>query len=156
LKRGIRLIRKSPYLIQTKNDIENISKELEINPEYCSDIIDTFFKSIRNIVNTDDRMPIIKLPIIGQFNPTISSIRRMIGGTLRLYYKGKIPKFVAQYRIKKYWALRNRLIYEDRGYNMYREWIGVDKEYRKYLITEELEEIVNDFYKRKRTPKMDF
>lgn len=149
--------RNSPYLKATSEIVEEASELVGLNPEEGANHLDAFFMVIKDVINNDDRMPTLKMPIMGYFKPTLGGIRRTIRIAFRMYRAGRIPKKVLDYRIKKWWWIRDRIIREKRGENMWQLWRNIPRDWRKKdKEFAKLEKEVIDYYRNNRTPKSDY
>lgn len=138
--------RASPYLKQTESQIEIAAKEAGITPEMGGQILDHFFRSVRSFIN-DDRMPAIMLPVWGKLTPTIGSIRRAIRLGFKMYRLGRIPKRILEYRVKRLWPIRLRLIYTKLKKETFKDWYKIPSNWVNLVLKKEVSAVDRFYYK---------
>lgn len=138
--------RNSPYLTQTESQIKESAESVGISLEDGKKIIDHFFRTFRYFLH-DDRMPTISIPIWGKITPTFGSIRRAIRASFRLFRSGRIPKRILEYRIKKFWPVRLRLIYEKRHARTFLFWHKVPRDWVSICLKNELAAAERFYYR---------
>lgn len=138
--------RNSPYLTQTEEEIKKSAEEAGISLEDGKKVIDHFFRSFRYFLH-DDRMPTIVIPVWGKIKPTFGSIRRAIRSSFRLFREGRIPRRILEYRIKKYWPIRLRLIYEKLHHRTFLFWYKIPRNWVSIYLKKELAAVDRFYYK---------
>lgn len=134
----------SPYEKQTEPQIQAAADSIGITKEQGMKILDHFFLTFREFLS-DERMPTIFFPGFGLFRPTIGSIRRALRISFRLFKENKMPREIAVYRVRKFWPIRKRLIYEKNSENTTRDWYRVPTNWTEHAIKEDLE-AANKYY----------
>jgi hypothetical protein len=76
---------------------------------------------------TDPRVPRVRLPLIGTFNPKVSRIYNSLKGSIRFYKWGFTNYDYIVSRIERIWPVRNRLIKEKMGKLTWNEWNKEEK-----------------------------
>jgi hypothetical protein len=127
--------RNSNYQQQTLEQINNAADTAGITREQGLELVDDYFYIMRSFLN-DERMPAFYLPYMGKITPTLGSIRRSVGLTLKLYKTDKITKDIALYRIKKFWPIRRRLLNEQSNKETFKYWINIPAAWQKEGIKE--------------------
>ena len=127
--------RASPYLKQTEKELEMYGKIVGITLEQAQRIIQIFFLTLREFLS-DERMPTIMLPGFGKIRPTLGAISKTFRLSLRYYKEKKIPKQILDWRLKRLWPVRLRLIYEKSGKNTYKHWSKVPSNWYKTELKE--------------------
>lgn len=138
--------RNSPYLTQTEPEIKQAAEAAGISLEDGKKIIDHFFRAFRFFMH-DDRMPTISIPVWGKITPTFGSLRRALRASFRLYRENKIPRRILEYRIKKFWPIRLRLIYEKKHHNTFLFWYKIPRNWVSIYLKNELAAADRFYYK---------
>lgn len=138
--------RNSPYLTQTENQIKEAAEAAGLTLEDGKKIVDHYFKAFRYFLH-DDRMPTILIPSWGKIKPTFGSLRRAIRSSIRLFRENRIPKRIVEYRIKKYWPVRLRLIYEKKKHRTFLFWYKVPRDWVSTYLKNELAAADRFYYK---------
>jgi hypothetical protein len=125
----------SNYQQQTIDQIREASILAGLSEDQGIELIDNYFHIVRTFLN-DERMPSFMLPYMGKITPTLGSIRRSVGLTLKLYKTDKITKDIALYRIKKFWPIRRRLLKEAENKETFKYWIDIPSAWQKEGIKE--------------------
>ncbi len=130
--------RKSPYLKQTEKELETAGKIVGLTLEQSQRTIQIFFLIMRDFLS-DERMPIIIFPGFGKLRATLGSLRRVINLSIRLFKSGKIPKQILSWRLKRFWPVRLRLIYENSGQKTPKDWSKIPSNWYSKGLKEEYE-----------------
>lgn len=130
------------YLVQTEPELLEAAKAAGITKDEAIFFIDLYFQTIAEIVD-DDRMPKFSIPFIGVFHPTMGMIRRALMMSYTLFKEGKVARIVHEFKILKFWPIRNRIIKEESECVHY-WWARVPKDWVKQAYPEKYAEI-DDF-----------
>ena len=138
--------RNSPYLTQTEDQIREAAESVGMSLEDGKVILDDFFRTLRYFMH-DDRVPTIAIPIWGKITPTFGSLRRAIRAAFRMYRQNRIPRRILEYRIKKYWPIRLRLIYELKHHRTFLFWYKIPRDWVSLCLKNELAAADRFYYK---------
>lgn len=156
---GIKTSRNPTYLIATKNEIVAAREKAGITQEQAELVLSTFFRFLYGILN-DDRLPSFRIPFLGKFAPTYTSIRRALYKSFNYYHGGYSPRVSLVKKIKTLWPIRQRLVRYDKRKlrkssrkdveNVYKDWEHIPSDFLKEHLGQELLDAEQQFYKKQK------
>lgn len=99
--------RSSRYLELLSKEIEESCTEAGIDPKYGPELIDGFFKRLRDIFE-DPRVPTVNIPGFGTFRPHFFRLSSIIGRKIAFFKKGNYPRYILEATFKRLWPIYKR------------------------------------------------
>ena len=127
------------FLRNLKNELEEVSKEHNIEIELLKVLIDEMFYDIRKLI-TSPKMPVITLSSFGTFRPSFKKINFLLDKCVQVMHKLLSSRFkdnnkgilTLNGKIKKYWAVKQRFIAERRGIRTWKCWKDLEEDLEGY------------------------
>lgn len=116
-----KIAKNTSYLRRFSTDLDSIAKQEEVSVESVEDLLDHFFVTMKGAVE-DERMPKIQITNLGTFKPTTGKINYRVKRWISSYRRGTLAKPDLDMKIKRIWAVKQRLIKEENGENTWKEW----------------------------------
>lgn len=111
----------SDFSKPVKGAIARAANKNKISHDEAEEMVAHFFRFMRKWL-ADYRCPRIAIKYFGEFRPALWKINKGIRQRLWAYRSGYKTRKSLYYFIKRYWAIRNRLIQEKNNENTWKTW----------------------------------